>query len=66
MANPTNNSVNTASPTNNPITGSDLTWDEATFTWDASDPSTWDAQYFVPVTNRSINTASVTNNSTDT
>jgi hypothetical protein len=29
--------------------GSNLTWDEATFTWDASPPSTWDTQINTPV-----------------
>lgn len=57
---PTNASKNNATVTNANKTGEAVTWDEATFTWDDSYPSTWD-NVRTPIVKTSKNSASVSN-----
>ncbi len=37
----------------------DLTWDEATYTWDDSNPDTWDSQS-IPITKQTKNSVTIT------
>jgi len=57
-----NESKNSLSVTNLSKPGVDLTWDEATYTWDDSLPSTWDSQR-IAITKTSKNPLTVSNDS---
>ena len=58
MATLTNQAANTASMTNQSLGSNDMTWDEATFSWDSA-RGTFDNPY--TITNQAANTASMTN-----
>lgn len=56
MSNTSKNNL-TLTPTSKPTIS--RTWNEATYTWDASVPETWDTQYFL-MTNTSKTSITLT------
>ena len=55
-----NDSKNQLDVTNEEKAGSTITWDQATFTWDESDPSTWGSPR-VPIDKEAKNSLSISN-----
>ena len=65
MTNVINRTKNDTDITNRSRTGTSITWDEATFTWDDSKPSTWNVVK-TPINKRSKNSAITVTNRTKT